>query len=411
MSDDHGQPGGNAPNTLRDQAISNVLPAPEVHTAPVRGKDEAYDDHPASVERWEQPADTTRHEGVELQEVAAHLYALARRFTTRSEAVEARLLEGFQAEAAPLADQCGDLVIRDSDDERISFRADGSFSGEVVLEDAPTSWQPLETALDIVSFFDPSELFADLADRLAAAHSDVGGLDVENAGPRLRQLAEAFAKRSATTRSRAEGAEVGLIEQFEEAAAPFTRKVGDIIFRDDADERLTLERDGVFRAEVVPEDNETEWRTLRTSQELTEFYSPEELFQALAEKLATAFASVSDEGAEVAAGALHDLALVWRERSLDAEDGLFEEFNRAAASLARTLGEFTIVDDDDEQLIVDADGQLRARVLDRSTGAWRELDAPDELVESYDPTDVFADLADALAEAFPTLAAQKEADE
>jgi len=35
---------------------------------------------------------------------------------------------------------------------------------------------------------------------------------------------------------------------------------------------------------------------------------------------------------------------------------------------------------------------------------WRTLTGSDELVEFYDPTDVFGDLADALAEAFPAVA-------
>ena len=37
-------------------------------------------------------------------------------------------------------------------------------------------------------------------------------------------------------------------------------------------------------------------------------------------------------------------------------------------------------------------------------GDWRKLDTPDDMVEFYDPTDVFGDLADALAEAFPAIA-------
>jgi hypothetical protein len=396
-------------NTLRDHASPNILPPSEVHAAPTPVRNEVAHD-PAGAERWEQRVATTHDEDVELEEIAAQLRALALTFATRSEAVEARLLEGFKAEAAALANQSGGLVIRDADDERLSFRADGSFSGEVVPEDAPTSWRQLETALDIVNFYDPSELFADLADRLATVHPNADGPHVENAGPRLRRLAKAFAERSAVTRDRAEAAEAGLIEQFEDAAAPLTRQLGDIIFLDDVDERLTLERDGLLVAEVVPEDDESSWRTLRTSQQVTEYYSPEELFRALADELDRAFPAAPDEAAEAATDALHDLALVWRERSLDAEEGLFEVFNRAAAGLAGKLGEFVIVEGDDERLILDEDGQLRARVLDRSTGAWRELDGPDQLVESYDPTDVFADLADALAEAFPERAVAKHAD-
>ena len=36
-------------------------------------------------------------------------------------------------------------------------------------------------------------------------------------------------------------------------------------------------------------------------------------------------------------------------------------------------------------------------------GSWRSLETADELVEFYDPTDVFGDLADALAEAYPSV--------
>ena len=69
------------------------------------------------------------------------------------------------------------------------------------------------------------------------------------------------------------------------------------------------------------------------------------------------------------------------------------------------LGDLIIVDDDDERLVLGATGKFRAEVLpEDSDGAWRELTATDELVEFYDPTDIFGDLADALAEAFPGIA-------
>ena len=390
MSGDHAGRGRSTPNTLRDQAIPNIVRGAGVHTEPTR-------------DTWQPPASTTPDEGVELEGIAARLYALAQSFATRSQTVEARLLEDFQAEAAPLAEPGGDLVIRDIDDERISFRADGSFSGEVLLDEAPTSWRPLETALDIVTVCDPSDLFGDLADQLAATYPNVDSPGVEHAGPRLRRLAEVFVARSASGLDRAETTEVGLIERFEDAVAPLTQELGDIVFLDDADARLTLERDGRFLAQVIPEDDETSWRTLRTSEQVTEYYEPEELFRSLAEKLESSFPAAADKDAEVAAEALYDLALLWREQSLDAEARLFAEFNQIAAQLVRTLDRFVIVDDDDEQLVLDGDGQLRARVLDRLTGAWRELVGPDGLVESYDPADVFADLADALADAFPAL--------
>jgi hypothetical protein len=44
-------------------------------------------------------------------------------------------------------------------------------------------------------------------------------------------------------------------------------------------------------------------------------------------------------------------------------------------------------------------------------GDWRRLETPDSLVEFYDPTDVFGDLAEALADSFPAVAADEEAGE
>ena len=68
-----------------------------------------------------------------------------------------------------------------------------------------------------------------------------------------------------------------------------------------------------------------------------------------------------------------------------------------------------IVDDDDERLVLTATGRFRAEVLpEEGDGEWRQLGGPDELVEFYDPTDVFGDLADALAEAFPAIAPDLE---
>ena len=56
-----------------------------------------------------------------------------------------------------------------------------------------------------------------------------------------------------------------------------------------------------------------------------------------------------------------------------------------------------------------ATGTFRAEVIpEDSEEAWRTLDGADELVEFYDPTDVFGDLADALAEAFPSVAPELE---
>lgn len=112
---------------------------------------------------------------------------------------------------------------------------------------------------------------------------------------------------------------------------------------------------------------------------------------------------IDDE--ESAARRLYDLALEYQERSQRSEARLLTEFEAAAASAAALLGDLVIVDDDDERLVLAANGSFRAEVIpEDADGTWRTLSDGDDLVEFYDPTDVFGDLADALAEAYPGVA-------
>jgi len=108
---------------------------------------------------------------------------------------------------------------------------------------------------------------------------------------------------------------------------------------------------------------------------------------------------------EAAAHRLYDLALEYQERSQRSESRLLEEFEGAAAGLSGLVGELIIVDDDDERLTLTSSGTFRAEVIpEDADGEWRMLTSADELVEFYDPTDVFGDLADSLAEAYPAVA-------
>ena len=68
---------------------------------------------------------------------------------------------------------------------------------------------------------------------------------------------------------------------------------------DDDDERLSLTTSG-FRAEVIPEDAEDEWRALSGAEELVEFYDPTDVFGDLADALAEAFPAVAPELAQAA---------------------------------------------------------------------------------------------------------------
>ena len=117
--------------------------------------------------------------------------------------------------------------------------------------------------------------------------------------------------------------------------------------------------------------------------------------------------SLSDD--ETAARRLYDLALEYQERSQRSEARLLDDFEAAAAGAAALVGDLVIVDDDDERLVLTATGEFRAEVVpEEADGEWRTLSGAEELVEFYDPTDVFGDLADALAEAFPAVSPDYE---
>lgn len=144
--------------------------------------------------------------------------------------------------------------------------------------------------------------------------------------------------------------------------------------------------------------------------------APDETFVGLAEGEADPYAAAADEWAatrpetldadteEGAAQRLYDLALEYQERSQGSEAALLEDFAEAATRLSARLGDLIVVDDDDERLTLAAGSGFRAEVVpEDADGEWRALETPEELVEFYDPTDVFGDLADALAEAWPAV--------
>jgi hypothetical protein len=119
------------------------------------------------------------------------------------------------------------------------------------------------------------------------------------------------------------------------------------------------------------------------------------------------------ESEEEAAERLYDLALAFQERSQQTEAHLLEQFETAACQITAVLGDLIVVDDDDERLTLKASGSFAAEVVpeaEADAGTWRKLDGPDDIVEFYDPTDIFGDLADTLAEAFPGLGEPAGAD-
>jgi hypothetical protein len=238
-------------------------------------------------------------------------------------------------------------------------------------------------------------------------------------------------------------------------------QLGGLTLIDEDPDYLSVAPDGTFRVRSRYEDPDTgEWvsetEIVDTPSELVELYNPAEVFQAFAEAAReaagfgeeptatddlmgtagippeetfglgedAAYASAADEWAatqpptleaddeESAARGLYDLALDFQERSQQNEASIIEQFEEAAAKLASRLGDVIIVDDEDERLVLGSTGRFRAEVIpEDASGEWRELERADDLVEFYDPTDVFGDLADALAEAFPAIAPEGERDE
>jgi hypothetical protein len=240
------------------------------------------------------------------------------------------------------------------------------------------------------------------------------------------------------------------------------KDLGGLTLIDEDPDYLSVAPDGTFRVRSRYEDPDTgEWvsetEVVDAPSELIELYNPAEIYSAFAEAareaagfspeptaagdmLAAAgvapeetfaldtdddgYAGAADTWAagrapvldaqdeESAALALYNLALDFQEKSQHNEAALLEQFEEAVGKLTSLVGDLLVVDEEDERLTLSASGRFRAEVLpEDSDGEWRELTAPDDIVEFYDPTDVFGDLADSLAEAYPSVAPEMEGDE
>lgn len=249
--------------------------------------------------------------------------------------------------------------------------------------------------------------------------------------------------------------------KFLDANGDRLREIGGLTLIDDEPDYLSIAPDLTFRSRSRFLDDETgEWvsetEIIETGAELLELYNPADVYQAFAEAAreaaglgqeptaaddlmdtagiapdetmgidaGAAYAGAADAWAagrvdggdaddeEAAARRLYDLALTFQERSQVSEARLIDQFEEAANRLTARLGDLIIVDDEDERLTLEASGGFRAEVVPEETeGAWRTLSTPEELVEFYDPTDVFGDLAEALAEAFPAVVGEGGDDE
>ncbi len=249
------------------------------------------------------------------------------------------------------------------------------------------------------------------------------------------------------------------LHKFLDANRQRLSEMGGLTLIDDDPDYLSIAPDLTFRSRTRYQDELTgEWisetEVIETAGELVELYNPADIYQAFADAAREAaglggeptaadglmddagvapdetfvgaagdpYAAVADEWAATqpelldadtedgAAQRLYDLALEFQERSQRSESRLLDDFATAAENLTARLGDLVVVDDDDERLTLTARDGFRAEVVpEDAEGEWRTLETSDELVEFYDPTDVFGDLADALAEAWPSVAPEAEA--
>ena len=246
------------------------------------------------------------------------------------------------------------------------------------------------------------------------------------------------------------------LQKFINANASRITELGGMTLIDDDPDYLSVAPDLTFRSRARYLDEETgEWvsetEVIESAAELIELYNPADIYQAFAdtaremaglgpEPTATeemlsaagigpeealapeadrAYADAADEwaagqpadeeGEGSAAHRLYDVALTYQERSQMSEARLIEQFELSVGNLVSELGDIIIVDDEDERLTRTAAGRLVAEVVpEGEEGEWRKLSTPEEIVEFYDPTDVFGDIADAIAEGWPEVAPEMD---
>lgn len=258
------------------------------------------------------------------------------------------------------------------------------------------------------------------------------------------------------------------LHQFLQGNRDRIRELGGIVLIDDDPDYLSIAPDLSFRSRSRYQDAVTsEWisetEVIESASELVELYNPSDLYAAFAEAAraegglpdeptaaqdllevsgissaegvgvgiggSDPYAGAADEWAAAqppdevpaeageAARRLYDVALSFQERSQQSEARLIEQFEVAAQGLAGVIGDQMILDDEDERLWFKASGAFEAEVLperdedDDTEGVWVSLGTPEEMVQFYDPTDLFGDLAETLAEQFPGIAPADDDDE
>lgn len=137
------------------------------------------DPYAAAADQWAAGQPEVREVHDEAGAALA-LYELALDFQDRSQRAEAGLVGGFENAAIGLLGYIPTLAIVDDDDEHLEIAA-GGFRGRVIPE-GETDWQDISTPDQIVRFYDPTDVFGDLAEALVDTYPAVAGAaeDVED---------------------------------------------------------------------------------------------------------------------------------------------------------------------------------------------------------------------------------------
>ena len=248
--------------------------------------------------------------------------------------------------------------------------------------------------------------------------------------------------------------------RFLEANKSRLKDLGGLVLIDDEPDYLFVSEEGTFRSRTRYQDEDGEWvaetEDIEHPAELIEIYNPAELYAAFvdaaeaeaAEEAApedgdedeaeTVEEDVEAESAEdleeepeleedwttpvpapatsdEAARLLYDLALTFQERSQLREAQLLDDFGVASGQLAGVVGDAKIVEDEDERIWFRASGEFEGEVVpeedEDGNPVWQSLTSPDQFVQFYDPTDLFGDLAEALAEQYPHVAPELASDD
>jgi hypothetical protein len=234
------------------------------------------------------------------------------------------------------------------------------------------------------------------------------------------------------------------------------KELGGLVLIDDDPEYLSVAEDGTFRSRTRFQDESGEWvsetEEIESGAELIEIYNPADIYAAFAdaardeaglddqptaaEDLLETAGVASETGVEQeeepepdedwvdriptpsdkpeAARYLYDLALTFQEKSQRSEARLLDDFQDASEGLAAMLGDSKVLEDEDERLWFKATGAFEAEVVpeydDEGEPQWQALGTPQDMVQFYDPTDLFGDLAEAVAEEHPHVAPEIDDD-